>query len=156
MPAPKGNQYAKGHGCGRPRTVCPDDEELIKLGEELVNWCNTEPTSNKLHITQWWSGEKFIRSNVWEMMIRKNDFGGYYEKALRILAIKYIDGTINATIAGRFLRLYFADLRASDDELLKLKAELAKSQDQQADAENVIRKLAQVVKSAEEKDNECA
>ena len=154
MAAPKGNQYAKGHGCGRPRTVCPEDSDLEVLGEELVTWCTTEPTDHKLHITQWYSGEKFILERVWEKMIQKDVFRRYYEKALRILSIKYIDGTINATIAGRFLRLYFKDLRASDDELLKLKAELAKAQDKEEVAENVIRKLAQVVQAAEGKEKE--
>lgn len=148
MPAPKGNKNAVGHGCGRPRTVCPDDDELVVLGEELIKWCFEEPVAKKMHITQWWSGEKFIVSNVWDQMRKQVIFRHYYEFALRVLAIKYIDGTINPAIAQRFLRLYFGDLRANDDELLKLKASLAKKQEQDED-DNDVRKIAQAIKAAE-------
>jgi len=40
MPAPKGNQYAKGHGFGCPVTWT---DELIEIeAKELVKWCKVE------------------------------------------------------------------------------------------------------------------
>ncbi len=148
MAAPKGNKYAVGHGRGRPRTVCPEDDELITLGKELLAWCHDDEENKKLHVSQWYSGEKLILESVWVRMVEKEVFRVYYETALRYLSIKYLDGTINPTIAGRFLRLYFGDLRKSDNELLKLKAELARKQEELTE-DDLARKLSRAIKEIE-------
>lgn len=140
---------------GRPRTISLSPSEMIKLGKEMVKWV-TE--NDPLHLSQFYCILKGYTDAEWDTMHVCQEFFPYYEQALKIIGIKYLDKNSNVRdgISQRWQTVYFKDLKKVENELLKLKAELAKSQDQQADAENVIRKLAQVVKSAEEKDNECA
>lgn len=115
MAAPKGNQYAKGHGCGRFRTVCPSDEELVVLGEELVEWVRQ---NNPVHICEWYQFEKDITDNCWEVMIQKEVFLAYYKKALKMIGLNYLkeDTGIEPNVKNRWLRLYWKDLRKQEDQ----------------------------------------
>ncbi|HWY36247.1 MAG TPA: hypothetical protein VNX68_16495, partial [Nitrosopumilaceae archaeon] len=50
---------------GRPRTSTPPPEEMIKLGEEMLEWIKV---NKPLHLSEWYSGEMFITSKVWDTM----------------------------------------------------------------------------------------
>jgi hypothetical protein len=115
MPAPKGNQYAVGHGKGRPRTVCPDDDELIALGEEMIEWIQT---NDCVHVSDWYCIEKMIAERIWDVMTAKEVFIPYYDKALKIVGRKYLkeDTGIEPRIKDRWLRSYYGDLRKREDK----------------------------------------
>lgn len=100
---------------GRPRTVIPEPDEMIKLGEEMVEWVER---NQPLHLSEWWSIEKFIVSKVWECMQVAPEFFPYYERALRIIGKQYLDKTSNVRegVSQRWQRVYFKDLRKEEDE----------------------------------------
>src|ERR1700728_2337578 len=100
---------------GRPRTSTPPPDEMIKLGEEMLEYINDNP--DILHLSEWWSIEKFIVQKVWDNMICAPEFSPYYEIALKMIGKKYIDKTSNVrdSISQRWQRVYFKDLRQSED-----------------------------------------
>ena len=105
---------------GRPRTVSLEPEEMVALGKEMVEWVK----SNKpIHLKQWYGIEKDFVRKQWRTMKECPEFLPYYEKALNIISINYIDGEINPSIAQRFLRIYFDDLRDQEDQDAKDKVE---------------------------------
>ena len=108
---------------GRPRTSTPPPDEMIALGEEMIAWV----IKNKpLHLSHWWSVEKFITSKVWETMMVAPEFFPYYEHALRIIGLQYLDKTSNVrdSISHRWQRVYFKDLKQEEDEQLKFESQL--------------------------------
>lgn len=131
---------------GRPRTTTPEDKELIELGKELLAWATEECDELRYHLNQWWCLKNGYTKDHWDLMCDKKSFHPYYERARVALAARYVDGSINATIASRFLRLYFPDMMKNENDLVKLKAELARKQEQEDD-DNGVRKIAQVVKA---------
>jgi len=100
---------------GVPRTVCPEDDELKELGEEMLAWVNE---NNPLHIREWWLIHKDITEKSWDVMCQKDIFLHYYNKALSVVAKNYIDkdSQVPDSIKNRFLRMYFKDLRDEEDE----------------------------------------
>jgi hypothetical protein len=48
-------------------------------------------------------------------MLDTEEFRPYYESAQAYLAEKWIDGTINQSIAHRYLRIYDPELRENED-----------------------------------------
>ena len=54
----------------------------------------------------------------WQTFIDREDFIPYYETALKIVGLKYVDKTSNVrdSIANRWQRIYFKDLRKREDE----------------------------------------
>ncbi len=112
----------------RPRTVSPQDNELIALGEEMVSWVENHPEI--LHLSEWWCLEKMILENVWETMINRATFVPYYEKALKTVGRKYLDKNSNVRegVSQRWQRVYFKDLKKEEDETTKFKADLAVTQ----------------------------
>lgn len=99
---------------GRPRTTSLPKEDMVALGEEMVLWINKNP--EVLHLSEWYTIEKNFIYNQWKQFITKEEFHPYYEKALKIVGKKYLDGTVNASIAQRWLRIYFKDLREQEDK----------------------------------------
>lgn len=132
---------------GRPRITVPTDKELIRLGKEMVEWA-TEPTDEfRAHITQWYSIKKEIPKNSFDLYITKPAFQDYYRRTIQALAVKYLDGTVNQSIAQRFLRLYFPELREEENELLQLKADLQRRNEEDGNAQlNELRKAIQEFK----------
>lgn len=118
---------------GRPRTVCPEHDELIALGEEMLDWLTHHPEA--LHVSEWYSIEKFIVEKVWELMIGKPEFSGYYEKAKRIIGKKYLDKSSNVRegISQRWQRVYFKDLREEENETAKYNSDLRKEEAKKSD-----------------------
>lgn len=109
---------------GRPRQFSLSQEEMCKLGEEMIQWVKT---NNPIHLSQWYTIEKGYTYNEWKNFIQKQEFFPYYEKALKIVGLKYLDGTINPSISQRWQRVYFSDLRQSEDE--DLNADAARRKD---------------------------
>lgn len=101
---------------GRPRTCVPEKEELIALGQDLLAWAS-EPCEDELRARwcEWYSRKHFFIRAQWKHMIDKAEFRPYYEAAQTYLAQKWIDGTINQSIAHRYLRIYDPELKESED-----------------------------------------
>lgn len=120
---------------GRPRTVIPDIEEMEKLGEEMINWViENEP----LHLSQWWSGEKFITRSVWDSMCQAKEFIPYYERAILLIGKAYLDkdSPVRDNISSRWQRVYFRDLRQVEDEDKVFESKL-KRQENEVSAETL-------------------
>lgn len=105
---------------GRPRTTTPPPEELIKLGQELLQWATEEidPKERpyRFRFAQWYSLKKGILDKEWELMIAKPEFQGYYEASRVALSLRLTDGTIKDSLAHRFLRTYCPDVKREEDE----------------------------------------
>jgi hypothetical protein len=100
----------------RPRTVIPEKGELIELGKDLVKWASQaqkKGESIRVRFCDWYTEQGFIRKQ-WEEFRDKPEFSWYYEKARSLMALRYVDGTVNQSIAHRYLRMYDPELR--DDE----------------------------------------
>lgn len=115
---------------GRPRTMVPEKKELIELGEDLVNWIeNADPKFPKYFWAEWYTSRGYIRAQ-WKKMIEKEEFRPYYETAQYHMAKPYVNGTVNPSIAHRFIRLYCPDVKEEENEESaykeKVKVEVAK------------------------------
>lgn len=124
MGAPKGNQYALGNKGGAPRTVSFSKEEMIALGQEMIDWLKKTP--NVLHLSEWYTCEKKFIFKQWETFIERDEFMPYHEEALRIIGKQYLDknSNIREGVSQRWQRIYFPDLRKREDQDLRQKMEL--------------------------------
>lgn len=118
---------------GRPRTVSPPPDELEALGVEMVNWVEE---NKPIHLCEWYSFQKFFTDNAWKTMICRQEFVGYYEKALKLVGMRYIDGNckkVKDNICQRWQRVYFKDLKAEEDDTVKYNESVKAAQVQQGD-----------------------
>lgn len=102
---------------GRPRTAIPEKKELIELGKELVKWAkekNKKGENIRVRFCDWYTEKGFVRKQ-WEHMTEKPEFQWYHEQSRALLSLRYIDGTVNQSIAHRYLRMYDPELRDSED-----------------------------------------
>ncbi len=119
----------------RPRTTSFTPEEMIELGEEMIKWVKEH---DPIHLSQWYTIEKGYTYNEWKQFITKPEFHPYYEKALKMVGMKYLDGEskkIKQGIAERWQRVYFKDLREEEDETVVFKANVANQQDKKVSAQ---------------------
>lgn len=101
---------------GRPRTCVPEKEELIKLGQDLLEWASEEREDElRCRFCEWYAKKHFFIRKQWKRMLDTEEFRPYYETAQAYLSQKWIDGTINQSIAHRYLRIYDPELRESED-----------------------------------------
>lgn len=101
---------------GRPRESIPEKEEMIKLGEDLLAWASEKKKGElRCRWCEWYSRKHFFIRKQWKRMVDTEEFRPYYEAAQTFLAEKWIDGTINQSIAHRYLRIYDPELRDSED-----------------------------------------
>lgn len=129
---------------GRPRTSSPSKEELIELGKDLVQWASQHTKKGeplRVRFCDWYTDQGFIRKQ-WEDFRDKPEFSWYYEKARSLMATRYIDGTVNQSIAHRYLRIYDPELKDSEDC------------DADADADRKARALMSETAAIEEKKRE--
>ena len=112
---------------GRPRTTSFSEDEMIKLGQEMVKWVEEH---RPLHLKQWYSIEKEFLYGEWKTFIQRKEFIPYYEKALAIVSLQYIqkDSDIKDGVSHRFLRLYFKDLKEEEDFVLDCESDRKKSE----------------------------
>lgn len=115
---------------GRPRTVTPEKEELIELGKDLVRWAKEDTEELRCRFCQWYSSRGILSDN-WELMVRKTEFVGYYEEARMVLGNRYLDGSINPSIAHRFLNIYCPEVRQSDREEKAFESTLKKDENKE-------------------------
>ncbi len=117
----------------RPRIVSMSPEEMITLGEEMVSYVN-EHKSTILHLSEWYTILKGFTYKEWKTFIHREEFIPYYEQALKIVGLKYVDKNSNVRdgISQRWQRIYFGDLKEQEDldakENAKLKASALKSE----------------------------
>ncbi len=127
---------------GRPRTVSPPPEEMIKLGQEMVAWVKA---NNPFHISEWYSIEKMIINQTWRTYIKREEFIPYYERALKMVSRNYLNGNVAPPIAQRFLRIYFSDVKEDENEKMIFEASL--KQPEQKENATTPEQLANVNKA---------
>lgn len=117
---------------GSPRTVSFPPDQMIKLGEEMLSWLESHPET--LHLSQWYTIEKRFIYNEWKTFIQRPEFIPYYEIALKMVGMKYLDKTSNVRegVSQRWQRAYFKDLKELEDQDMddeaKRKKEIGDSQ----------------------------
>ncbi len=121
---------------GRPRTCSFPPEEMEDLGEEMLDWINI---NQPIHLSQWYTIHKRFTYNEWKTFIQRPEFVPYYEIALKLVGIKYLDGSVDKSIAQRFLRVYFKDLKEEENETSEFEYKL-KVQEQSAVSEDQIKR----------------
>ncbi len=101
----------------RPRSVSFSEDEMIKLGEEMVTYVKANKKTI-LHLCEWYTIEKGFTYNEWKTFIMKVEFLPYYEQALKIVGLKYVDKNSNVRdgISQRWQRIYFGDLKECEDK----------------------------------------
>lgn len=115
----------------RPRTVTPPDHELEALGQEMVDWLYAHPET--LHVRQWYSMHKHYSNDQWRQFIKHENFRPYYDEALAIVGLKYIQKSsdVDPNVKNRWQRVYFGDLRESEDADLDAEADRKKTESNQ-------------------------
>jgi hypothetical protein len=99
----------------RPRTVSLEPEEMIKLGEEMVEWV----MENKpIHLSMWYTQLKDFSDKEWNAMRQIPEFLHYYEKALKLVGYSYLDkdSNVDGRLKDRWQRVYFKDLKHQEDQ----------------------------------------
>lgn len=101
----------------RPRVFSFSEKEMIELGKEMVAYVKKNKKTI-LHLSEWYTIEKGYTYNEWKNFIAKAEFFPYYEQALKIVGLKYVDKSSNVRdgISNRWQRLYFGDLREQEDQ----------------------------------------
>lgn len=100
---------------GRPRSVSLPPDEMIALGEEMIQWVKH---NDPVHLCEFYCIEKGYTDDEWDTMHTRTEFFPYYVKALKIIGMKYLreDTGIEPRIKDRWLRHYFKDLRKQEDK----------------------------------------
>ncbi len=121
MAAPKGNQFALGNKGGRQRTVSFEPEEMIKLGEEMLQWVEE---NNPIHLSMWYCIHKGFTYKQWDTFQQKEEFLPYYEAALKLVGYNYLskNSDVEPSLKQRWQRVYFKDLREQEDADLDAQA----------------------------------
>lgn len=128
---------------GRPRTVSFSPEEMIALGEEMVEWVKI---NKPIHLSIWYTQEKDFTDAQWDTFRKCPHFFHYYTKALKLVGYSYLDkdSNVDVRLKDRWQRVYFKDLREQEDEDARFKAEIA-SQVTKQGTEEENRKLDQIL-----------
>lgn len=100
---------------GRPREVSFSEEEMVQLGEEMVEFVK-DKKNNVLHLSEWYTIHKGFIYNEWKTFIQRKEFVPYYQIALKLVGKRYLDGTINPGVSHRWQRIYFGDLKEAEDQ----------------------------------------
>lgn len=108
---------------GAPRSICPPPTDMIALGEEMIQWISE---NKPLHLSQFYTIHKGYTYNQWKAFILKAEFHPYYEKALKMVGVQYLDkeSRIRDSISQRWQRVYFKDLKEEEDETAQFNANL--------------------------------
>jgi hypothetical protein len=130
--APLGNK--NGIGYGRPANPGYSNDELIILGNELVDWMEKVDARGLevVHLSEWYSGIKGIPRAQWKSIIQRDCFLPYYERAISWIGVKILKSKQLPTAYGsRFLGIYFSEIREHEREITeqKIDYELGKKAD---------------------------
>ncbi len=125
------------HAGGRPRTVSSEPHEMIALGEEMVAWVKE---NKPIHLSMWYTQHKDFTDHQWDTFRKCPEFFHYYTKALKLVGYSYLDkdSSVDVRLKDRWQRVYFKDLRESEDA------------DADAEAERKAKALKGEVRAAEE------
>jgi hypothetical protein len=101
----------------RPREFSFSEKQMIALGKEMIAFVKANQKTI-LHLCEWYTIEKGFTYNEWKNFIQKAEFFPYYEQALKIVGLKYVDKKSNVrdSISQRWQRIYFGDLREGEDK----------------------------------------
>ena len=129
----------------RPRVVSFSEKEMIALGKEMVAYVKANQKTI-LHLSEWYTIEKGYTYNEWKTFIQRGEFVPYYEQALKIVGLKYVDKKSNVrdSISQRWQRIYFGDLREGEDadaeasELRKASALKGEARAQEQERQKVL------------------
>ncbi len=107
----------------RPRVITPPPEDVVSLGKEMVEWIEI---NDPYHLSEWYTIEKGFTYNQWKQFLKCEEFGPYYEIALKMVGKGYLNGKVDKSISQRWQRVYFKDLREEENDTMleKLTAEL--------------------------------
>lgn len=131
----KKTSITKKNPVGAPRTVSPSKEDVISLGEEMIQWV----TKNQpIHLSKWYSLEKHYTDKYWDTLTKLEQFLPYYDQALKIVGYKYLekDSPIEPSLKQRWQRVYFKDIKAMEDEKAIFESNLRK-QEQNMNGQNI-------------------
>ena len=138
----------------RPRTVSFSDEEMVKLGEEMVAFVEKNKKTI-LHLCEWYTIHKGFMYKEWKAFIQIESFLPYYEQALKIVGLKYVDKNSNVRdgISQRWQRIYFGDLKEGEDQDAddnELRKAAAAQRETRANAEATAAVLDEIQKNKRE------
>ena len=107
---------------GRPRTVSFSPEEMISLGEEMVDWVKE---NKPIHLSIWYTQVKDFTDEQWDTFRKCPEFFHYYTKALKLVGYSYLDkdSSVDVRLKDRWQRVYFKDLKYQEDIDAKEEAE---------------------------------
>jgi hypothetical protein len=134
---------------GRPRTVSLPPAEMEVLGSEMVKWVSQH---QPLHLSEWYTIHRGYTYSEFKSMVDCPEFSPYYERALKIIAARYLNGDVHPSIAQRWLRVYFKDLREEEDSTKDADAARAKENTPTVDpktgelVEALLRQVAELQK----------
>lgn len=139
---------------GRPRTITPDPEDMVALGEEMVKWVEK---NKPIHLSMWYTQVKDFTDHQWDSFRRIPEFLHYYTKALKLVGYGYLDkdSNVDVRLKDRWQRVYFKDLKQEEDdnvmqqhnlkkELMELEAKI-KSKEQTQTSEEDINRLESIL-----------
>jgi len=121
---------------GRPRFVSLPPKEMEDLGKEMLAWIKL---NKPIHLCQWYTIEKGFTYNEWKSFIQIPESLPYYEQALKLVGMKYLDGTVDKSIAQRFLRVYFKDLKEEENDQLEYESKLRSREASTVSEDAIIR-----------------
>lgn len=108
---------------GRPSAKVPDDE-VRKLGKELVEWVSKKITSDDppVHLTEWYAIEKGMLYPDWDILRNRVEFDQYYHTALDLMALAtQKNRKLETAYGSRFLGVYSKDLRRHEKKIAEEK-----------------------------------
>lgn len=111
---------------GTPRTVSLPPDEMIALGKEMIKWVIE---NDPIHLSEFYFGVKHYEYSKWDAMTQRPEFLPYYQQALAIIGYKYLrkDSPIEPSLKHRWQRVYFKDLKKSEDQDANDASERAKN-----------------------------
>lgn len=140
MPAPKGNQNAKGHGCGRPK-----EYDLDSLAQALSEWSQKDDSLNLLEFCN----EQDLLAEYLSRWAKENvDFEQALKKAKQQIATrreKLVNkNAFNYGIYQRGQAMYDIFLHEHERAEKQFDADL-KRKDKEADQESFVEAINEIV-----------
>ena len=113
MAAPKGNKYAKGHGCGRPKKWIPEEE-----AELLLEWVKDE---DNWILRGFAAYRGYAQQTMWKLAEDNEVFNDALNIAKNIISIRRETmcnfKELDTTLYHRYASIYDYKLKAHDLEM---------------------------------------
>lgn len=134
--APIGNRNAVGHG----RIPNPgfSEEEVIAMGEELLNWIEDNNTNDKIvHLSQWYYQVKHFTPNQWDALEQRDCFLPYLRKAKQWMGVRVLTNKkLSESYGNRFVGIYFKEVRDHERSNIEHKVDYEIKKKREADQSN--------------------